>query len=335
MESFDVNTHLPPRKRLLAELKRENSDFDFLPPVPFVSGDLGARLRDVVNSPSSTPEEIIEVSKSVALAAADAAAAARNIATEKEAAAAKAKAAAKSALLFLDSITTSRRSRKGCLTKAKGRKKQIPTELLDKTGHPSGSQETDEELARKLHRAMNSSPRISNNKLKNIHNFGKEVLYDGGAVCNLKSPTLQEENTTMGNKCFKDASGEKIVVCSEADMSEREDEESNYCMEKQQKVSKFRVTAGGRKVKIKQKKLLLNQYDVRDQAELNKLPSYANCHSFMRKSKLDSSESYMSSDDAKPSNYGAVSMKITSAWKPKKINVSQSSSDSKILQALC
>ncbi|KAG6494223.1 uncharacterized protein LOC121999757 [Zingiber officinale] len=112
MESFNVDNYLPPRKRLLAELRRENLESDFLPPVPFLSGDLGARLRDVINSSVSTPEKIIEVSKSVALAASEIAVAARNTAIEKAAAATKAKADAKNALLLLDSTTMNKKIQK-------------------------------------------------------------------------------------------------------------------------------------------------------------------------------------------------------------------------------
>ncbi|WOL18912.1 hypothetical protein Cni_G27709 [Canna indica] len=183
MDSFNVNTHLPPRKRLLAELKKENPEFGFLPPVPFISGDLGAQLRDVVRSPGSTLEEIVEVSNSVALAAHEIAEAARDSAIEKAAAAAKAKAAAKSALLFLDSISRNRMSSKVGLSKTKVRKKQIPIKLLYKTNHAARSQEADEDLARKLHHAMNSSPRISKRKHRNFCKFGKEDLNDVDLVC--------------------------------------------------------------------------------------------------------------------------------------------------------
>ncbi|CAL9124945.1 unnamed protein product [Musa acuminata var. zebrina] len=225
MESFNVNTHLPPRKRLLAELKREGSDFDFLPPVPFLSGDLGAQLRDSINSPRSNPEEIIEVAKSVASAAAEVAAAAKRIATEKAAAAAKAKASAKSALLFLDSVSRRRKSGKGCMARTRARKKQMPVKLLYKTHHRLGSQETDEELARKLHRVINSSSRISKNKRRSIRN----------AVCNEKSSVLHEKRSRI-SKCSIDKSEEKIVGCSE-DIFERE-EESSYCTETQYSGSK-------------------------------------------------------------------------------------------------
>ncbi|CAL9072341.1 unnamed protein product [Musa textilis] len=322
MESFDAITHLPPRKRLLAELRRENSEFDFLPPVPCVSGDLGARLRDIINSPSSTLEEIVKVSKSVALAAAEISATARNNAVEKAAAATKAKAAAKSALLYLDSVT--RKSRKGYHTRAKVRKKQVPIKLLYKNSYSVGSQKTDEELARKLHLAMNSSPRISDNKAKN--SFGKEVVCNSDAICIENSHVLHHEGVRMNDKCFIDKSEGKDVI-------RRKEEVSSNCTEKQQDGSKFRSLAGGRKVRIKQKKLPLSQYDVRGKAELKR--PLANHYSFTGESKLDCAQYNTSADDAGPSNDGGMSMEIASAWKCKKIRASQCSSDGKILRALC
>nr|CAD1840778.1 unnamed protein product [Ananas comosus var. bracteatus] len=167
MESFDLNTSLPPRKRLLAGLKSGNLAHDFPFPIPLSSTDLGARLRDVINSTTASPEEIIEVANSVALAAADVAANARAVAIEKAAIAAKARASAKSALEILDKMA--RRERKGRQTKAKLKKKHVPVKLFYKTKRSVASRESlenDEEIARRLHSAMNSSPRISKNKQK-------------------------------------------------------------------------------------------------------------------------------------------------------------------------
>ncbi|WOL18913.1 hypothetical protein Cni_G27710 [Canna indica] len=333
MESFNVNIHLPPRKRLLAELKKENPELDFLPPVPFISGDLGAQLRDVVRSPNSTLEEIVEVSKSVALAADEIAVAARNSAVEKAAAAAKAKVAAKSALLFLDSISRNRDSSKVGLSKTKVRKKQIPIKLLYKTNHAARSQKTDEDLARKLHHAMNSSPRISRSKHKKLRNSGKEALNDDDLVCCENSHDLHG-GVRLSNKSIIDKSEKKILVSSKANIFDRP-EESKYYTQKQHNGSKLRVIADLRNVGVKRKKLPLSQCDGKDQSNQETLLSYGNRHSFNRDSDLNFSESRMSSEDAKSSNDGGMSMNITSTWECKKIKVSQCSSDNKVLNALC
>ncbi|XP_074565442.1 uncharacterized protein LOC141821951 [Curcuma longa] len=308
MESFDANNYLPPRKRLLAELRRENSEFDYLPPVPFVSGDLGARLRGIINSPDSTPEKIIEVSKSVALAATEIAAVARKTAIEKAAAATKAKADAKDALLFLDSITM--KCRKVCSNKIKIRKKHIPIKLLYKTYHPSGRLETDEELTRKLHHAMNSSPIISNHREKLTWNSGQEVPCNSDEVYNETTHDFNVESITSN---YSDG---KTVVCSKADNFE---EEEKFChRKKKQQNELFRSVAGTRKVRVKQKKLLLSQCNLRDIVEPKKLSPSENLSSFNKESNLDSAESNMSSDDTEVVSDGGVSMKITSAWKCKK-----------------
>ncbi|KAI4325404.1 hypothetical protein MLD38_030808 [Melastoma candidum] len=100
---------LPPRKRLLAGLKKQNSEIDsnwralcVSLPSPVTSGVFDARLNCLLNSHSDksnlSPEEVAEASSSAAMAAAKAARQARALAEEKAAIAAKAMAAAKSAL---------------------------------------------------------------------------------------------------------------------------------------------------------------------------------------------------------------------------------------------
>lgn len=44
-------------------------------------------------------------------------------------------------------------------------------------------------------------------------------------------------------------------------------------------------------MRIKKKKLPLNQHHVQDQTELKKLPPFANRHNFTRESKLENAES--------------------------------------------
>lgn len=276
MDSYNVNTHLPPRKRLLAELRRENSDLDFLPPVPFVSGELGYQLRDVVYSPSSTAQEILEVSMSIALATAEIAVAARHTAMEKAAAAAKAKASARSALLLLDSVARNRKP--GKVDKTRVRKRQIPVELLYKTKYPAGEQKGDAELARKLHHAINSSPRISRKKQKNFHNFGKEVLCNGEVNYHEKS-TILPVGIRFSNKCTTGKSEKKNIVCPKADILRREEEQSNCCTAKQQRGSKFGLIASDREVRVKRKTMSLSQCDIGDQIDAKTLLSSTNHHS--------------------------------------------------------
>ncbi|XP_042954606.1 uncharacterized protein LOC122291020 [Carya illinoinensis] len=115
------------------------------------------------NNPNLTPEEIVEASKLAAIAAAEAAEAARAASEEKAAKASKAMAAAKSALDLVASFSEEAASKEKYLKKNR-LKKHLPVRLLYKKKYqPIENNKTDEELAHKLHRASNSSPRISKN----------------------------------------------------------------------------------------------------------------------------------------------------------------------------
>nr|KYP34966.1 hypothetical protein KK1_044021 [Cajanus cajan] len=165
VNQLDADVLLPPRKRLLAGLKKQGSDSDATasasaspspvaascvtdvasPSSSSFSSEFEARLKHLLschsNNPNLTPEEIVEASKAAATVATKAAEAARAVAEEKAARAAKAVEAAKRALDLVASLSEEAAGKERNLKKNK----------------------TDEELARKLHRAMNSSPRISKN----------------------------------------------------------------------------------------------------------------------------------------------------------------------------
>ncbi|XP_072968387.1 uncharacterized protein [Typha angustifolia] len=341
MDSFDLNTRLPPRKRLLAGLKMVSSSCDFELPIPLASSDLGARLRDVINSATSSPEEIIEVTKSVALAAAEIAAAARNTAMEKAAIAAKAWAAARRALDFLCSSSSRTAAQTGRPRKPKLRKKHVPIKLLYKANRalesqetnkelvkPSGSSETDEELARRLHRAMNSSPRISNNKRKRLPTYEKEGIPGGHPGM---APAICGEVVQLPNGCSTDRSEEKNVVCSKADILEEED--SCYFTGKRRYVSESGGIAGGKMPKLKRKKLLLSECNSRETDEA-KEGTYSVDNLVPGGSELNKAERSMYVNDVKPSNDCSAKMKITSMWKCKKFKASHCSSDRKIMHAI-
>ncbi|KAI4327848.1 hypothetical protein L6164_020262 [Bauhinia variegata] len=145
VNQLDADVLLPPRKRLLAGLKKQSSD------------------GDVAASPSLFAASSVtasEASKIAAIAAAKVAEAARAAAEEKAAKAAKAIAAAKNALELVASFPEEATSKDKYLKRNK-LPKHLPVQLLYKKYQPVENCRTDEELARKLHRAMNSSPRIS------------------------------------------------------------------------------------------------------------------------------------------------------------------------------
>lgn len=96
----DCESLLPPRKRLLAGLKRRNSDCS-LP----VFEDRGGYFRSLFNSSELTNNEITESLRSAALTAAKAAVSARKIAEEKAVAAMKAKEFARRVLQLVASVS--------------------------------------------------------------------------------------------------------------------------------------------------------------------------------------------------------------------------------------
>lgn len=135
MESLDIKTRLPPRKRLLAGILSKESSFPNIP--SFHNELLYDRIHQALNLNSAefSIDEIIEKVNSVALDAEKSADMARNRAIEKWIVAKQAKANATNALEQLNSVT--------------------------KAGHVKKLRVVDDgEVALRLHRTMNSSPRI-------------------------------------------------------------------------------------------------------------------------------------------------------------------------------
>ncbi|KAL9393823.1 hypothetical protein Peur_013108 [Populus x canadensis] len=186
---LDADVLLPPRKRLLAGFKKQSSDVDGASRPPIVASSSSSASppspspSPTPRSPSSSefqtqlnillsshfnsshnlsPEQIVEASRSAAEAAVKAAEAARAAAQEKAIIAAKAVSAARSALALVASFPEEAASKDKFLKKNK-LKKHVQVQLLYKKHQPVENFRDDEKLARKLHRVMNSSPRISKN----------------------------------------------------------------------------------------------------------------------------------------------------------------------------
>ncbi|XP_006656520.1 uncharacterized protein LOC102705442 [Oryza brachyantha] len=359
MEPSDLNTHLPPRKRLLAGLRMASTPCgDALPPPPaLLTGDLAARLRQMMgsaNSSSSSPEEIVEAARSAASAAAEAAAAARATAAEKAAVAAKARAAARAAMEFLDSISRPASSRNGLQLKVKSRKKHVQVKLLykpngrllegrgpsitgDASSKPRRRRESDEEVARKLHRAMNSSPRISFTGPKRPRTIGGENC---GAVdsCNGCSAHPPIELSGLTNGCSLGQSSEVPAPFSKHGGLDDHKDSAGHA-------AKSRIIAGngvgsgnlsaGRKVKIKRKELLLNQHNSKDTEETKEIEPSIDFIQY-DEAKSNGPEKRLNLLDTKdPPRDGSGPMKISSVWKFKKFKTSHCSSDSKALHSVC
>ncbi|KAK4431455.1 hypothetical protein Salat_0907600 [Sesamum alatum] len=164
---LDADALLPPRKRLLAGLKRQSSDVNSTAPSTSRSAEseydtrLNNLLRSQLSNTNLSNEGIVEASRCAAIEAAKVAEAARAIAEQKAAKAAKAMAAAKSALDLVATLEEAA-SKEKCL-KPNKMKKHLPVQAFYNKNKGKFNCRTDEELARKLHQAINSSARILKN----------------------------------------------------------------------------------------------------------------------------------------------------------------------------
>jgi len=342
----DLNTHLPPRKRLLAGLRTPPTACDAADPLP-ASGDLAARLREMAlaaNASGSSPEEMIEAARAAAEAAADAAAAARAAAAEKAAVAAKARAAARAAMEFLDSFSRTGASRNGLQFKVKSRKKHVQVKMLYRPNgtlgdapKPRRRRQSDEEIARNLHRAMNSSPRISHT---GPPKRPRGTVADGSNACNGSS--IHTPIEALPNGCSEGKSSETTAV----PLFKHEDggpDPSKHAAKSSADVADNGAGAANlsaaQKVKIKRKELLLNQHHNNKEAQEPREtePSVQVQPIGQDESKLNGNgtEKHGSPTDAKAPGDGVAPMKITSVWKFKKLKTSHCSSDSKVLHNVC
>ncbi|KAD3640637.1 hypothetical protein E3N88_29860 [Mikania micrantha] len=261
---LDSDVILPPRKRLLACLKKQNS---------FVNGNSNPNPNSDSNSQSScnslnqldaritfllkphlsndnpSQEEIVIASRAAAEVAVKVAMAARAAAQEKAVIAGKAMAAAKKALDLVANIDGGQEISSFAeqyLIENK-RKKQVDVQMLYENKNPrlENGKTNDEESARKLHQAINSSPRISNVK---SHNHKKLKTSENGRISNdsivgEKVSSFSHEKETEGTRKSKLENGSK-AKCGDDDVT----------------------TFGRKRGRMKQKKLPLSICNYRDQA---------------------------------------------------------------------
>lgn len=301
---LDSDVLLPPRKRLLAGLRKQGADGDGTfnlppaassscspPPSPsngFPSIEFNIRLNNLLSAHSNTnlsPEEIVEASRSAAAAAVKAAEAARAAAEEKVAIAAKAVAAAKSAMDLVASISEDAAYKEINLRKNK-LKKHVPVQLLYTKYQPLENTKTDEELARNLHRAINSSPRILKNssgsnvrghkhkKLKSspgyekirVSNCGISKELDPTPTCNGHAKTNEADTKCSFQEVYKLKADEKTSKYEKNNQSQTD----NGVVETSQKekmCDDISVTVK-KKGRVKLKKLSLSMCSFRDQTTL-------------------------------------------------------------------
>nr|GEU36426.1 hypothetical protein [Tanacetum cinerariifolium] len=267
---LDSDVLLPPRKRLLACLKKQNGDGNQgmymgsggCSDLNRLDSRISYLLKAHLSSENPTQEEIVDASRAAAEVAVKAAMAARAAAQEKAVVAAKAMAAAKKAL---ELVVSGDDGDKGTLGSSmenmlkKNKKKHVDVQMLYNSKKPGldNGKANDEELARKLHQAINSSPRISKT----------------GAPAGVKSPKnkkvesaniLENGCTSNGSIVIKGKTGDKEVENTTNSKMENGDAEK---VQPKVKTGDEDITTIGRKRgRMKQKKLPLSICHDRDQA---------------------------------------------------------------------
>lgn len=251
---LDSDVLLPPRKRFLAGFKKQSSNGSGVTDQPIVaaqspspspsppsassssSSDYNSHLSKLLSSNQEnqnlSPEEIAEASRAAATAAAKAAEVARAKAEEKAVIAAKAVAAAKSALDLVASFSQEMPSKEDRYLKKNKLKKHVPVQLLYKKHGPIGNNRTDEDLARRLHRVINSSPRISSNgselkghkhkRPKSFPPYEKAKFSNGYAVAGV----IDSEDSTPEASMNEDTAETKYGKISQPELGNGEAESS-------------------------------------------------------------------------------------------------------------
>ncbi|KAG2266676.1 hypothetical protein Bca52824_073755 [Brassica carinata] len=245
----DADTLLPPRKRLLAGFKKQSSNgsssTSYSDGSSSASTDVQTHLDNLLSSQLNddnhgrSPEELAQASKATAALAAKIAKAARAAANEKAFIASKAVAAAKSALELFASFpaeTVKERS-----PRKNKQKKHVPVHVLYSKGV------ADEDLARRLNRAIDNSPRVltghRNKKQKSV----ASTMYDGHDVAG-----VVDSDTSTDDEIDRTRVNKKVLLCDDSGLKEKTGEGS-------------RSSLGKIRGRVKLKKLALSKCASKDQ----------------------------------------------------------------------
>lgn len=264
VNNLDADVLLPPRKRLLAGLKKQSCDPNSHTPSSSFFGSnsscsefdirLNRLLRSHLSKHSLSNEEIIEASRLEAAEAARAAGVARALAEEKAAKAAKAIAAARAALESV-SISDEEAASKNSQSKKNKKKKHVAVRVLYNENRRVDSCRKDEELAKNLHRAINSSPRI--------HQHKKLKTLPASETSKSKASSSERANKTCRSKSENGKALEVYNTNSPA-MESGEKSESGLKEVEEKHMDGFE-SVGKKHGKFKQKKLPLSVCNFKDQ----------------------------------------------------------------------
>ncbi|KAL3652404.1 hypothetical protein CASFOL_002085 [Castilleja foliolosa] len=263
---LDADALLPPRKRLLAGLKRQNSDVNSSSPAktdicPNNNHNNIPFLSELSNSDLSI-EEIVEASRIFAIEATKIAEAARSKAEEKAAKAAKAFTAAKNALDLVVTASDEVDKKDNCVKNNKMKKHVTVEELYNKKNKGNSNSKTDEELARNLHRAINSSPRILKNSDTKSHKH-KKMKSSGSSRVNTCVEIMSNGNGVVRNL---DAEGLNTLKLDKSEVLENGKRGQTEKIELMKTGnSEVSESFGRKRGRTKQKKLPLSICSFRDQ----------------------------------------------------------------------
>lgn len=351
--NLDADARLPPRKRLLAGLKKQNGDGSSpSSPLLSMSTEMSNRLRDLLNNNlngcNGLSEEIVDASRSAALAAAEVAAAAKAAAEEKAAVAVKAVAAAKTALELVAAFSA-KKSRKDRGVWDDKTKKHVPVQVLYRKKRKRGDKnETDEELARKLHRVINSSPRIlkssssSDPKFHNHRKHRKKLKFEtatnsngGGKLSYTPETKIDQDDTVRGGNMGQ--LEDKALECTKTDGLEMKSVHTNADAEAghlTDQALEDSVRTNRKRGRIKQKKLSLSLCTVRDRENTKEDPKSSGSKS-VQDPDVKASTTVDSLVTVEPSTEIEVSQEAASTRQRKEISTPQCYGGSNILRSLC
>lgn len=279
---LDYDSHLPPRKRLLAGFKKLNSNSNGSSSSPSPSHFASSSSTSNSNGSSSSasthvqtrldnllasrfdndqnhqsPEELVEAARSAAALAVKAAKAARAMANEKALISAKAIAAAKRALELVDSFpkeamaVVSADCKERSFKKNK-QKKHVPVELLYSKGQ---LRDDEEDLA---HRVLRNGSGFAENGQGNKKQKKDKTVVDGGSSSIVTVSMNDIDGVVDSDSSFEGLESKRkaseALKPDEADSTpgkDKEEEESN--------------SLGKRRGRVKPKKLPLSICNSRDQ----------------------------------------------------------------------
>jgi hypothetical protein len=287
------------------------------------STEIDAHVNELLNSHTKNPnlslEELVEVSKTAAASAIKAARALRAAADKKAAIAAKAMAAAKSALELVAFFNEEAAASKERFSK---KKKHVPVQHLYKKHRPleNCSSRADEELAHRLHRTINSSPRISKTHSRSHHKANKKLKSSSTSTSERiavpKGVLIVRPRVSISN-------GHSLAGSSESEDSDRVEKVRQLYGEAESSRSKEKTweesfTPSRKRGRVKLKKLPLSVCSIKDQVSPKEKTIIRSSHPLNENPTANNVPLF----SLEPTKDGFMPVEATPFWKYKELNAS-------------